>query len=198
MDEKEYLEQVYPITQQIGNSLQDLENFLSQNNFDFPQIKIPFPLGILGKVEDFMNELSFLSDKILKRNLAYHLLLADFYKWFLDRFNILFTGQEMLIKEAIGLYGRICAAIVANISGRKGFMPGVKDISKNRIIDDRLKEDLEWLWNTRCKEHIENLKEVEYEKYSLENFEKAILIWERLKQFLQKSTQNKKGLIHGQ
>jgi len=172
---------------EIGSDLQKIEGIYPQDSSNSLQIKIPFPLGVLGKVEDFMKELSFLSDKILKRNLAYHLLLADFYKWFLDRFNILFTGQEMLIKEAIGLYGRICAAVVANISGRKGFMPGVKDISKNRIIDDILKEDLEWLWNTRCKEHIENLKEVEYEKYSLENFEKAILIWERLKKSCQKT-----------
>lgn len=169
------------LTKEISDKLQELES--SKDKLEVEQFKIEFPHGVLRRAASFRNELTFIADETLKRNISYHLILADFYKWFLGRFNIGLTAREMLIKEVICLYGNVCAAVVRNIT-KKGVKPSIQQLRKRGIIDDELKEGLLWLWNTRCKEHIETLREWEYNKYSISDFEKAAQLWKSLKERL--------------
>lgn len=169
------------LVSELSNKLQKLES--STKELKGKSFKINFPRGVLGVATKFRGELTFIADETLKRNISYHLILADFYKWFLSRFSIWLTAREMLIKEVICLYGNICAAVVRTIE-KKGVNPSIIQLHKREIIDDKLKEGLLWLWDTRCKEHIENLREWEYNKYSLSDFERASSLWEILKERL--------------
>jgi len=59
-----------------------------------------------------------------------------------------------------------------------GFQASVSLLVKNNIIDNELSKDIKWLWGIRCKEHIETLKDWEHQKYSLEQYNKAVHIWQ--------------------
>lgn len=169
------------LVREISVKLQELES--STNDLEAKSFKIDFPRGVLGVATKFRDELTFIADETLKRNISYHLILADFYTWFLGRFNIGLTAREMLIKEVICLYGNVCAAVIRTIA-KKGVKPSIQQLHKREIINDELKEGLLWLWNTRCKEHIENLRDWEYNKYSISDFERASQLWGSLKEQL--------------
>ena len=181
MDEiKDIFDKAYDLCEKISKDLKELEDLIWKN-YQFPiEAKIDFPQGILKRAEEKRTLLSFINSDVLKRNLSYHLMLADFYNWFLTRFDISLTGQEMLIKEAVCLYGNICAAIVKAVVGGKGVKPCISDLFENGVINEQLREDLEWLWDTRNKEHIENLKEWEYKKYTMDDYNRAVKVWDTL------------------
>jgi len=152
---EEDLKESVNLSYNISKELKNLEDLFRKNNFSDSDIKIKFPQGVLRKAADIRGWLPFLDDEVLKRNLSYHLMLADFYKWFLERFKILYTGREMLIKEGICLYGNICAAVLkAIVSKNKSVKRCIESLFKQGIVDEKLKNDLQWLWDARCKEHI--------------------------------------------
>jgi len=177
---EEELNKIFDLSDKISKDLKELEDLILKNGFYGLDIKIKFPQGVLRKAADIRVWLSFLNDDVLKRNLAYHLMLADFYSWFLNRFGISLTGQEMLIKDAICLYGNICAAVVKAVAEKNRVKPCIRHLFENGVISEKLKEDLEWLWNTRNKEHIENLKEWEYKKYTMDDYNRAVNAWDAL------------------
>ncbi|MEO0005563.1 MAG: hypothetical protein ABIK49_06145 [candidate division WOR-3 bacterium] len=175
----------------IGSYICELEKCITSEKIE--KVEIPFPCGVLRTARYFRQELTFIKDNTLKRNLAYHLILTDLHRWILNRFGIGLTAKEMFIKEGICLLGNICAAVVRHIAWRlgtkkrKGRDPGIKAcltfLVQKGIFDNEFKKYLEWLWNIRCNEHIEYLKDWEYQKYSLKDYNQAVLIWKKLKEY---------------
>lgn len=182
MDEiKEIFDKAYDLSNKISKDLKELEELIWKN-YQLPiNAKINFPQGVLRRAEEKRTLLSFISSDVLKRNLSYHLMLADFYNWFLNRFDISLTGQEILIKESICLYGNITAALLKDVvSKNKNVKECIDALFEQEIIDENLKEELEWLWDIRNKEHIEGLEEWEFKKYSVEDFNRASGTWDAL------------------
>jgi len=131
---------------EIGRLFFELEGHIKRN--DIERVDIRFPRGIIRTAKFFRSELSFINDNTFKTNLAYHLMLTDIYRWMLNRFDLRFTAQEMLIKEGICLMGRICGDISQYMAknlvnhekvGVNGSLSILKD---NDIIDAELKTDL--------------------------------------------------------
>jgi hypothetical protein len=182
MDEIEnILNKAEELSDKISTNLKELEDLIYKNSGLPIDIKINFPQGVLRKAENIRAFLPFIKSDVLKRNLSYHLMLADFYGWFLNRFNITLTGQEMLIKEGICLYGNICAAILKDaVSKNKSVNKCIETLFNKGVIDENLKNDLEWLWEVRNKEHIEGLEEWEFRKYKIDDFNRACSIFDAL------------------
>ena len=106
----------------------------------------------------------------------------------------------MLIKEGISLVGNVVEAILKHIAinvfniGRDiGFSRACSVLVEKEIITKNQKKNLQWLWEMRCKEHIFNLHNTEYNKYTLKHYNKAIIIWCDLESSLQEAKE--KGLI---
>ncbi|MBM4240070.1 MAG: hypothetical protein FJ150_00055 [Euryarchaeota archaeon] len=155
---------------------------------------IEFPRGILRTANDFRNELNFIENKVFKTNLAYHLMLTDFYSWFLNRFNIKLTAKEMIIKEGICLYGNICGSIaeyfgkkILDRKDRVGVKKSLTELVNLKIIDNDLKKEIRYLWGQRNKEHLLSLKVTEYNVYSIDKYNKAVLTWQNFRNALKKA-----------
>ncbi|MDD3421892.1 MAG: hypothetical protein PHS47_06325 [Methanocellales archaeon] len=183
------MEEISKLVNDIGMKLQLLEGELQKHGIE--KVDIRFPRGFLRKTGLFADRLSFIQNEILKTNLTYNFLLSDIYRWILNRFDIVFTAKEMVIKERICLFGNIIAAIVTDVAdgidppqNRRGFKTSLTILMENKIISEELKEDLGWLWGIRNKVHLETLKEPEYAKYELEDYNKAEIIWEELEKQL--------------
>jgi len=197
-DIQEIFDKAYDLSDKISKDLKELEELIWKN-YQLPiDAKINFPQGVLRRAENIRIFLPFINDGVLKTNLSYHLMLADFYDWFLNRFDISLTGQEMLIKDAICLYGNLCAAVVKALAEKKGVKPCIRHLFEKGIINEKLKGDLEWLWNTRNNEHIEGLEEWEFKKYSLDDYKRASDTWKLLMGSLLSSNPRSKGVTDGQ
>lgn len=175
------------LVEHISNKLQELEELMKKNNIE--KVEIKFPRGFIRRADDFRNRLTFIRNDTLKTNIAYSLMLTDVYRWILNRFDIAITAQEMLIKEAISLLGNIIEAILKYLIGDKnaGVDRCCTYLVKKEIITHEQKKDIRWLWSMRCKAHLANLPEREYQKYTLREYNKAILIWREFEKSLTKA-----------
>ena len=185
------------LVNKISQDLQILEDKLQQSEIE--KVNIKFPRGYLRKASSFRKRLYFIQNETLRRNLAYHFMLSDVYRWILNRFDMSLTAKEMVIKEGLALLGNIMAAIFIEIANKidptedkRGVNASITVLVRREIITEELGKDLKWLWGVRCKEHLENLKDWEYQKYSLNDYNKAIKIWHALEDQLNKACKERK------
>jgi hypothetical protein len=185
------------IIDQISNLFQKLEEQIKE--YKLEKVEVKFPRSVIRTANFFRGRLTFISDEILKTNIAYHLMLIDLYKWILNRFDIALTAKEMLIKDGISLWGNIAEAVLLHVAKllkadekKIGFYKACTILYKNGIISRQMKEDLKWLWSMRCKEHLANLPEREYYKYNLDQYNKSASIWQSLEEMLRNAKRSGK------
>ena len=129
---------------EIGRLFSKMEEYIRNNSIE--KVSIRFPRGVLRKADDFRSELYFIDDSTFKTNIAYHLMLTELYHWFLNRFDMGLTAQEMLIKAEFCLYGSICGAIAQCFDKKLlnleqvGVKRALSALIKNGIIDEDLKK----------------------------------------------------------
>lgn len=176
---------------EIGRLFFELEGHMKRN--DIERVDIRFPRGIIRTAQFFRDELYFIDDNTFKTNLAYHLMLTDIYRWMLNRFDLRFTAQEMLIKEGICLMGRICGDIsqymAKNLVNKEkiGINSSLTILKENDIIDAELRKRLKYLWGQRNKIHLSTVKLREYGVYDLKKYNESIDTWIQFKTSLQKN-----------
>lgn len=162
----------------VSADLQDIQNYLGQNNHQ--DAKVRFPRGFIRTAAHFRQRFNFLNDEVLKRNVAYTLILSDVYRWLLNRTDISRTAKEMIIKEGICLVGSICESVTKDaltgiVSKKKGYKDRTKYLRDNGVIDEELKIELDWVWDTRNNEHLFLVEIREHEHYRLADYNRAIL-----------------------
>lgn len=165
------------IVARVSSDLQAIQNYLGQDNH--ADAKITFPKGFIRTAAHFRSRFVFLGDETLKRNVAYTLILSDVYRWLLNRTDISRTAKEMIIKEGICLVGSICESVTKDVlNGAVGKKRGYKDRTQylldNDIIDAELKEELDWVWDSRNNEHLFLVEIREHEHYKLADYNRAI------------------------
>lgn len=176
---------------EIGRLFHELEYHILKN--DIERVDIRFPRGVLRTADSFRNELYFIDDYTFKTNLSYHLMLTDIYRWLLNRFDLRFTAQEMLIKEGICLAGRICGDISQYMAknliedGKVGVNSSLTILRDNDIINNELRKRLKYLWGQRNKIHLSTVNIREFGVYDLDKYNEAIDTWIQLKLSLQKA-----------
>lgn len=174
---------IQKLVRELSKNFKQLERLIKDNKME--RVNIEFPRGVIREAHEYRAQLLFIEDGIFKRNIAYHLMLNDVYRWVLNRFDIALTAKEMIIKGGICLFGNIIAAIVKNLAqkittSRMGFKPATTLLTKKGIITKDLKKELHWVWGIRNKEHIESLIDREYYKYKSEDYDRAIRTWHAL------------------
>lgn len=170
-------ELIEKLVARIGADLQALENHLKTKGDR--RLTIRFPRGYLRTARQFRERYWFIRDAILRRNIAYTLILSDVYRWLLNRTDLWGTAREMIIKEGQCLIGSLCESITKdaarNICGKKvGFKERTAAMVKNGMIPEALKNDLDELWDWRNREHLFLLDEWEYGKYTLKQYNNSI------------------------
>ena len=173
----------------IGADLQSLEDHLKHNGEK--RCKVRFPRGFLRTAQHFRARYWFIRDANLKRNVAYSLILSDFYRWVLNRTDLWGTPREMIIKEAICLIGAVAESLTKDaMKGCCGTHPGYKKriakMVEMGILSPDLQAQLDSLWDWRNNEHLFMLAEWEYGKYALPHYNAAILTLRALRDSLEK------------
>jgi hypothetical protein len=188
MDEYEYYlhQMIWPEDEELNKykqeieiincKIQELSNYLiDKNNIEKEEyLRITFPYGIIRTVTKCKSLLDCVDDDIIKTNIAYSLMLSDLNACLINRTTIKGTLQEMIIKHNIILMASICEALSAVYASKKiSYKKRIEKIYEINIINDNLKNDLEWLWDQRGI-HIYELDEKEYNKYKIDDFNKSI------------------------
>ena len=129
--------------------------------------KVRFPRGFLRTAIEQRGRLKFIDDNNLQSNLAYCLILSDTIHWLLTRTDIAAIAKEMLIKLHIFIGGILIESITANYlksvrTPKKTYKMRTQSLVDLGVIDTSLKDDLNWIWDTRNNMHLFGLTEREY------------------------------------
>lgn len=179
------------LEKRISNDLKELERLMGVNR-DL-KANLIFPGGVIKTAWTYREILPFITDDCLRRNIAYHLMVDDIFRWLLLRFNFYLVANAMLIKIAIANFGTIIEALIIATSSylikperenEKSKEYGVKTacsiLVKNEIISKELKKRIKWVWDTRNKQHLVSLRNWEYERYEIEDYYKSIGVFNEL------------------
>jgi hypothetical protein len=162
-----------------------------------PEAKIRFPRGFLRTCDEIRKGFEFISENHLKSNIAYTVMLSDSIRWLLIRTDITSTAKEMLIKLYIVLVGSIVEACLNDTLKGKcagGYLIKSKFLHDQKIITQKLNEDLDYIWNLRCNIHLIDIPSREYEnEYSINNLKRCVRALEEITNVLkEKPVINKK------
>jgi len=150
---------------QASDLLQQIQDYCSRKYNK--KAKVRFPRGFLRTAGEQRARLSFVDDSDLESNLAYCLILSDTIYWVLTRTDISGTAEEMMIKMQIFIGGTLVESITKDYlkdvrNPKNTYKKRTQTLVKLGIIDDRLKEELDWIWDTRNNMHLFQLTEREY------------------------------------
>ena len=105
-------------------------------------------------------------------------MLHDVQAWLLKRTDLEGQAREMLVKGAITTLGGVAEAILIDVTspplGRRQKMASrVKHLHDGQALDDSLRDDLLWLWDTRNRQHLYELDAPEFDVYSRDDHPRA-------------------------
>ena len=171
----------------VDEHIQKIQDYLGQNSK--PEGKIRFPRNFIRTASHFREKLSFVQDKNSRDNLAYALIQSDIFRWLTERTDIYGTAKEMVMKAGITLMGSICETMAIDatkvlIGMRHGFCERCNRMVSKGIISNQLKKELHWLWDARTAIHIYENNFREYEKYKIEDYNRAIMAAKELRNAL--------------
>ena len=151
---------------------------------DVPASQVRFPRGFIRTAGHQRNRFKFLSCETLKSNIAYTLMLSDTVLWLAIRTDVSGMARDMLYKLFIFLVATIIESstkeYLKGICG-KNYKTRTTYLVEEGIIDNSLKDELDWLWDIRNKMHLFQLHRREYEnEYCPENHERAIFAFRRM------------------
>ncbi|WP_223671032.1 hypothetical protein [Kangiella shandongensis] len=145
---------------------------------DLPEAQIRFPRGFIRTAQYQRNRFPFIDCPELKSNLAYTLILSDTIIWLIVRTDLSGTARDMLHKLFIFLVASVTESTtkeyLKTICGQN-YKRRTTYLLENSIINDDLKVELDWLWDTRNRMHLFQLERREYEnEYHPENHLRCI------------------------
>lgn len=181
-------EQLKAAAEKISASLQEIQNYLGDRNAD--EGKIRFPYGFIRTADNFRNRVAFLGDHTLQSNIAYTLILSDVLRWALNRMHLVGTAKEMLAKQIICIMGGIVESTTKHylhgqVGARAGYKPRTAKLVELGAIKQELKDELDWLWDTRMNEHLFLAGEREYQRYSIRESNRAVRAFRCLRDALE-------------
>ena len=150
---------------QAGDLLQQIQDYCGRTYK--ASAKVRFPRGFLRTAIEQRSRLSFIEDNDLQSNLSYCLILSDTIHWLLIRTDIAATAKEMLIKLHIFIGGTLIESITTNYlknvrTPKRSYKMRTQSLVELGIIETSLKDDLDWIWDTRNNMHLFGLTGREY------------------------------------
>jgi len=138
-------QEIENIVELIGEQLKNLESKLKKVGDRRTQIKIPE--GLIGTANTHRRFIPFIIDDDLQSNIAYHLMLDRILYWFLKRFGVYLTIEQMLIKIAIVNIGNIIESVILHLAKR--LRPEQVQIGFYRRLTNMVKRKI---WNQKSEE----------------------------------------------
>jgi hypothetical protein len=106
-------------------------------------------------------------------------MLLDVHLWLLGRTDLAGTARDMVVKATLATTGSIAEAILVDhfagvIGKRQSFKTRTKRLVEDGIIPDDLRVELDWLWDMRCRQHLFELDDSEFDFYALDDHRRAL------------------------
>lgn len=160
----------------VGAGLQEISHYLNAN----PEAKgrIRFPRGYLGTVGKHNKRYSWIENEVLKRNLSYQYIFYDVLRWMSNRTDISGTASEMIYKHAIVVVSSIAEGLLAAAANQLDYAEGkfpkrLKHLLTDEIINQKLHDELTWMWEVRQAVHVHIVNDLEWEKYKVTDARRA-------------------------
>jgi hypothetical protein len=172
----------------VNNYLQQIQDYLGEDNSNIGKIKLP--KGYIRNIKYHKNRLTFITNEIVRNNLANAFVQTDVYLWLINRISLYGIAREMTIKFAITLVGSIAETLAVtgteNLIGKKhSFYERCNRMVKLEIISEILRDRLHRLWEMRSGIHIYDISFIEYKKYKLSDYNRAVVTCKKLRRALE-------------
>lgn len=160
----------------VGAGLQEISHYLNAN--PATKGKVRFPTGFLGTVGSHNKKYSWIEKEVLKRNISYQYIFYDLLRWISTRTNITGTAAEMIYKHAIVVKTSIAEGLMAAAASQLGYVQHrypkcIKRLLKEKIISQKLYDELDWMWKVRGAIHVYTVNDLEWEKYFVADANRA-------------------------
>lgn len=184
-------EELIEVQKQVSEGIQAIQDYLSDRNCE--EGKIKFPWGYIRRAGLHIERYKFIRCDILRRNIAYALIGSDVFRWTINRTTIKGVARDMMIKETICLMAQIIESVTHDLL--KGHFPKKQiDYYKKRtnklleigLIDEELKGELHWVWDTRQSQHIFLMDVREHEHYEIKDLNRAVRATGKLRDLAEK------------
>ena len=149
--------------------LQEIHNYCAAQNktiAEVPASRVRFPRGFIRTAEYQRSRFPFISNRDLRANIAYTLILSDTILWLAVRTDVFGTARDMLYKLFIFLVGSVLESTTKEyLKGHcgKNFCKRNEYMVEHGIITEDLRKEIDWVWETRNKMHLFQLEGREWE-----------------------------------
>ncbi len=172
--------------ERVNSGIQDISEYMSRTGRN--DGKIRFPTGYLRTCEQHRADFAFIPDANLRSNIAYTLLALEVLKWLNDRTTLTGQAMTMIFKVGIVLITSIVESLTKHYlhgnGGRFNYGNRVQRLLRDNIIDADLAQELSWVWDKRQAIHLYQIDGRDYERYSVDDVNRAFTACYRLREFL--------------
>lgn len=158
-----------------SEALQSIQDELGVGNV--PGARVRFPRGFIRTAATHRKSLPNLGSEVQRRNASYALMSLDVFRWLLVRTDLSGTALSMIVKEGICVLAALCEWLTKEATrGHASSRPYCQRTAKLvelGHIEATLKIELDWLWDIRCNEHLHEVRSLEHEMYTRDDFNRA-------------------------
>lgn len=156
------------LVNKAGEGIQGIQDALGRTDNDAARVR--FPRGYLITIARWRKELRFVRAESTRSNLSYTLMLDDVYTWILRRTDLAGLPRDMLIKASLAALGSVAEAILSDhfrgsMGKRRKFTSRTTALVVAGAVSSEQKDDLDWLWDMRCRQHLDELRGSEFDFY---------------------------------
>lgn len=179
-------EQAAKAAVEASNLIQQISDYTSRHQNDAWHARIRFPRGFIGTAADKRQNLPFIEDDTLKRNVSYALMTHDVLRWITFHTDLSGQAREMIIKEAVCLLGSICESISIfpkehGLGRGSGYKKRIARLVELNVIDKKVQRRLDWLWDKRNQEHLYDVPFREFDHYVNGDWYRAVKAYKLLR-----------------
>ena len=150
--------------------------------------RIKFPRGFIRPASNLRRSLPNLGNEIQRRNASYALITLDVLSWIAIRTDLDGAALSMVVKEAISNIGELCEWMTKEATrgtgSRRSYVIRTQRLVDEMMISDELKQELDWIWEIRCNEHLHEVTELEHTLYARADYNRARSAYAQLKKSL--------------
>lgn len=168
--------EIEELANDAGYALQRLQDEFGRENKVAARVR--FPRGYLRTAATLRRRLPSIGREVQRRNATYALMNIDVLRWIVVRTDISGTALSMLVKNAVCILGSVCEWLTKE--GTRGhasnrpYKQRTRKLVELNIIDCGLEDELNWIWDVRCREHLHEIDDLEHDQYTRDDYNRAL------------------------
>jgi len=179
-------EELAELVGEADHALQAIQDELGDRNDTRGRVR--FPRGFIRRVDTLRARIPELGSEVRRRNVCYALMMTDVLRWLATRTDLSGTALSMVVKEGICVLGAICEWMTKE--GTRGhassrpYRQRTAKLVELEVIDEKLRDELDWVWDVRCREHLHQVNDLEHEVYNWSDYNRARRAYDGLRRAL--------------